>query len=298
MLSRKARELRKTLEKDRLDPTTSIVDKRAAWDEYAKTLPIPEDIAVEDEMISGVSARWYRPPTGQKEGVIVYMHGGGLTEGSVYTAQQLTAHLAQTAQMSVLSVDYPLAPEHPYPAALEAMLAVYRALLERGLQPAQIAFGADSSGCNLALATLIALRDQASPLPGAAFLISPSVDLTFTGESMVSRAALDPMVSPEVLRDCAKLYAQEVDLSLPAVSPLFADLSDLPPFLIQAGDHEILLSDAIRLHARVEASGGISALKIWPEMWHVWHYFVEMPEAEQGIEEIGRFLAGYLTSRP
>lgn len=289
MPSQESVKIRRTLVKDQLDDTP-ISQKRKAWDDFAKSVPLPVGVFVSEAVIEERLCLWFRTANTFDQQVIIYIHGGGLTEGSVYTAQEFTARLALVTQIPVLSVNYRLAPEHPYPAALNDMKLVYHSLLTGGFQPKQIVFGADSSGCNLALTTLISMRDESIPLPSANFLISPSVDLTLSGDSIRTRAALDPMVSEEVLAHCAKLYAQDHALDSPKVSALFGDLSGLPNTLIQVGDHEILLSDSIRLHENLQQAGGQSTLKIWEEMWHVWHYFPQLPEADKAVNEIKDFL--------
>lgn len=285
--------IRQTLVKDRLDDTP-ITQKRKAWDEYAKSQPLPADVELSEELVEGRLCLRLHATDSQDDSVILYMHGGGLTEGSVYTAQEFTARLAKVTRLPILSVNYRLAPEDPYPAALDDMKAVYRWLLNQGIPPEKIIFGADSSGCNLALATLMALRDEGAPLPAATFLISPSIDLTLSGKSMRTRAMVDPMVSEEVLADCARQYASGYPLSDPLISPLFGDLSGLSNMLIQVGDHEILLNDSTRLHEKIQQVGGQSTLRIWDEMWHVWHYFAKLPEAQEAIIEIRDFLYSVL----
>jgi epsilon-lactone hydrolase len=188
-------------------------------------------------------------------------------------------------------LDYRLAPEHPCPAALEDAVAGYRWLLERGVRPEQIVIGGDSSGGGLALATLVRLREQGVALPAAGVLLSPWVDLTIAGPSIQTRAAIDPLVSPESLRLAAGYYLGGADPRMTLASPLYADLRGLPPLLIQAGDHEVLLSDATRLAEQARAAGVDVTLDVWDEMWHVWQAWAEiLPEGQQAIERIGAFI--------
>lgn len=295
MPSPESKEIRKTLVKDSLESiNTPIVQKRKEWDDYAKSIAIPKGITVTEESIEGIFCLWLRSQTPLDDYVLVYMHGGGLTEGSVFTAREWTARITKQTQIPVLSVDYRLAPENPYPAALEDMLSIYKHLLSIGYNSNKIFFAADSTGCNLALSTLIELRDAGEFLPAATIFISPSVDLTSSGESLETRFAVEPLVTVEAIALCAKQYAQEIELSSPCVSPLFADLSNLPNTLIQVGDHEILLSDSIRLHEAILKVGGKAKLDIWEDMWHVWHYFPDLPEAQKALEDISKFLNPFL----
>jgi acetyl esterase/lipase len=191
----------------------------------------------------------------------------------------------------VLLIDYRLAPEHPCPAAIEDAAQAYRWLLQQGIAPGQIAIGGDSAGGGLALAALVELRDSGVDMPAAAFMISPWVDLALTGESLQTRAQVDPLSSCEGLHAAAQLYLAGRDPRDPRASPLYADMHNLPPLLIHAGDHEVLLSDATRLAAKAEVSGVEVRLEIWEEMWHVWHaWAADLPEAREAIERIGAFV--------
>jgi len=287
MPSQESIEIRKTIIKDELREDIPIQQKRLEWEEYARSLPLPSGIKLENVQIAEVPCLWVHPENSNDEQVIVYMHGGGLVEGSAATTQVFAARLAKTTGYSVLVVEYRLAPEHPFPAALHDITAVYKALIMGRFQPEQIAFGGDSSGGGLALATLIALRDEQVSLPESIFLLSPVLDQTCSGESMVTRADIDLFTAKDVLMDCAEQYAQGADLKNPLISPLFADLSGLPPILLQVGDHEILLSDSVRLAEKEEAN---ATLKVWDSMWHVWQYYTDLPEAQQALEEISDFL--------
>jgi acetyl esterase/lipase len=192
-------------------------------------------------------------------------------------------------------VDYRLAPEYPFPAAIEDVTKAYRWLIKSGTQPHQIIMGGDSSGGGLAMSTLLSLRDSGDPLPSAVILLSPWLDLALTGESLVSRAHLDPLVSQEGLRACAKHYIGDRDPKDPLISPLYADLHSLPPMLIHVGDHELLLSDAIRLADRAQAANVEVKLDVWPEMWHVWHaWAASLPEGQEALNQIGGYVRRYL----
>ena len=266
MPSEESIEIRKSIVKDQLRKDIPLIQKRQEWEEAALKTPIPLGIKLETDLIGQVPCLWIKEESSLENYVIVYIHGGGLTEGSAITTRAFGARLTKVIHMPVLVVDYRLAPEYPFPAALQDVKKVYLNLLENGYKPEQIIFGGDSNGGGLALATLIALRDEGKNLPAGIFLISPVVDLTFSGESMTTRADLDPFTSKEALIDCAQLYAQEKDLRSPLISPLFAELSGLPPMLIQVGDHEILLSDAVRLAEKANQNGSTAILKVWEAM--------------------------------
>lgn len=291
MTSKISSEIRKTIVKDTLQPDVPLDQKRTEWEQWVLSLPIPSGVEFESVKIAEVPCLWIHPEQSRTDCVILYVHGGGLVEGSAITTRELGSRLAKTTKISILVIDYRLAPEYPYPAALEDVTAVYRTLIDsQSYQPHQIIFGGDSNGGGLALSAILALRDEKRPLPAALFLISPVVDLTFSGESMTTRTEIDPFTSEEVLRHCAQLYAQDEPITNPLISPLFADLSSLPSTLIQVGDHEILLSDSVRLAENAGRAGCQVSLKIWESMWHVWHYFADLPEAQEALEDIRAFI--------
>jgi acetyl esterase/lipase len=194
--------------------------------------------------------------------------------------------------LRLFSLDYRLAPEHPFPAALEDARAGYLWLLDQGFQPERIALAGDSAGGGLSMALMLALRDEGLPLPAGAALISPWADLTGSGESVRSRLGLDPLFKPDDLPRAAQHYLNGHDPRHPLISPVFADPHDLPPVLIQVGDHELLLSDSTQLHANLVRAGVEAQLHIWPQLWHVFHAAGErMPESKQAIRELAEFLA-------
>jgi acetyl esterase/lipase len=238
----------------------------------------------------GVSAEWSVADGVDQGKVILYVHGGGYVMGSAGSHRDMTGRLSQAAGARVLSLNYRLAPEHPFPAPVDDSVAAYRWLLGQGIQASNIAIAGDSAGGGLALAALIAIRDAGEPMPAAGIGISPWVDMEGTGESMATRAAVDPVVQKEGLLDMAKLYLGGADPKDPLAAPLHADLSGLPPLLIQVGDAETLLDDSTRITERARKADVDVTLKIWDEMPHVWHLFAPiLPEGQQAIEEIGTF---------
>lgn len=256
-----------------------------------RSFTAPADTIVESTEVDGVPAEWVCAPGVDRDRVLLYLHGGGYVIGSIATHRGLIARLSQAANCRALALDYRLAPEHRYPAAVEDATKAYRWLLRQGVAPGKIAVAGDSAGGGLTMATLVALRDAGDPLPAAAAPLSPWVDLEGTGESMKTRVDVDPMVEPGGLFGMAKIYLGDADPRQPTASPLHADLTGLPPLLIQVGDLETLLDDSTRLAARAEAAGVDVTLEVWPEMVHVWQLFAPMlPEGREAIARIGAFV--------
>ena len=238
----------------------------------------------------GVSAEWSVADGVAEDKVILYVHGGGYVMGSAGSHRDVTGRLSKASGARVLSLNYRLAPEHPFPAPVDDAVAAYRWLLAQGISSSNIAIAGDSAGGGLAFATLLALRDAGDPLPAAGVGISPWVDMEGTGESMTTRAAVDPVVQKEGLLEMAKLYLGDADPKNPLAAPLHANLAGLPPLLIHVGDAETLLDDSNRITERARKAGVNVTLKIWDEMPHVWHLFAPiLPEGQQAIEEIGAF---------
>ncbi|HXG21908.1 MAG TPA: alpha/beta hydrolase [Methylomirabilota bacterium] len=250
-----------------------------------------DDIQTENVTVAGCAAEWVRAPGVQAGRAILYLHGGGYVMGSLNTHRSLAGEIARAAQAAVLLLDYRLAPEHPFPAAVEDGVAAYRWLLEQGLKPQSLAIAGDSAGGGLAMAVLVFARDQKLPMPAAAVPISPWSDMTCTNESYKTRAAADPMVAPGGINKMADRYLQGADPKHPYASPNFANLKGLPPLLIHVGRDEVLLDDAVKLDQKATADGVKSTLEIWDDMIHVWHAFHPMlPEGKQAIVRVGEFL--------
>ena len=252
--------------------------------------PAPAGVTCTPVEAGGVSAEWSVADGADQDKVILYVHGGGYVMGSAGSHRDMTGRLSQASGARVLSLNYRLAPEHPFPAPVDDSVAAYRWLLGQGIQASNIAIAGDSAGGGLAFAALIAIRDAGEPVPAAGIGISPWVDMEGTGESMTTRAAVDPVVQKEGLLGMAKLYLGDADPKNPLAAPLHANLAGLPPLLIQVGDSETLLDDATRITERARKADVDVTLKIWDEMPHVWHLFAPiLPEGRQAIEEIGAF---------
>lgn len=250
--------------------------------------PKPDDITWEKVDVAGTSAIWVSPDNGKPDRVIVYLHGGGYSTGRAAEYLALASHLARATRARVLAVDYRLAPEHPFPAAIEDARAGYGFARSAGYAPGQIALAGDSSGGGLVLATLIELRDRGESLPRTAICICPWTDLSLSGASLQANADRDPMIRQSTLALMAEAYLGERDRRTPTASPLFADLAGLPALLVQAGSSELLFDDATRLAERAEAAGVDVTLQIWDDTFHVWHSHADhLPEAQDAMAQIG-----------
>jgi monoterpene epsilon-lactone hydrolase len=226
---------------------------------------------------------------------VLYLHGGGYVTGSPSLYRHFTWRIAAATRATVLAIDYRLAPEHPFPAALDDAVAAYRWLLDNGANPRRTMFIGDSAGGGLALAALLKLRDDDTPLPAAVAALSPWTDLALTGASLSLNARADPMLNVEDTRLFAACYLAGTDPRSPDASPLYGDPAGLPPTLIHVGSDEILLDDSVRMADRLRAGGRHVELEIWPRMPHVWHLFGPvLPEARQAIAHIGAFAQRWL----
>jgi monoterpene epsilon-lactone hydrolase len=269
----------------------SIEDQRAAFDALASQFPLAEDVRRDPVDAAGVPAEWITTPEALHERGIYYLHGGGYTLGSINTHREIISRLSRAARARGLAIDYRLAPEHPFPAAVEDSTAAYRWLLAIGVDPARLVIAGDSAGGGLTVATLVALRDAGDPLPAAAVCLSPWIDLEGLGESMTTRAEVDPMVQREELLQHVKAYLGDAHPRTPLAAPLYADLRGLPPLLIQVGTAETLLDDSTRLAERAKAAGVDVVLEPWDDMIHVWQFCAAiLPEGQQAIDRIGEFI--------
>lgn len=268
----------------------SVEEIRAGFEQTGAAFPAPPDVAIEKVSANGVPAEWLTPPSAG-EGVLLYLHGGGYVIGSINTHRGLVATIAKAASVRALIIDYRLAPEHPFPAAVDDATAAYRFVLASGISPSRIVIGGDSAGGGLTIATLVNLREKGERLPAAAVCLSPWVDLEGIGESMTTKAAEDPIVQKDRLVQMAQRYLGGADARHPLAAPLYADLRGLPPLLIQVGTAETLLDDARRITERARAAGVDVTLEEWEDMIHVWQIFAPMvPEGMQAINRIAEFV--------
>jgi monoterpene epsilon-lactone hydrolase len=277
----------------KLPPSDSLTtaERRAQYERAEKAFPTPPDVKVEHVGAPAAPAEWLRPPAADSGRVVLYLHGGGYVIGSPRSHRHLAAAIAGAARASALLLDYRLAPEHPYPAAVEDATAAYRWLLDRAVAPGRIVIAGDSAGGGLTVATLLALREAGVPLPAAGVCISPWVDLTCGGDSYRTKAAADPIVTRAGVAQMAQAYLGATPPRTPLASPLFADLRGLPPLLIHVGSEEVLLDDARLLAERARAAGVEVTLEVYDRMIHVWHWFLPMlDEAQSAVEAIGRFV--------
>lgn len=221
---------------------------------------------------------------------MLYLHGGGYVIGGLESHTAMATHIARASACDVLLIDYRLAPEHRFPAAVDDAVAAYRWLLEQGTDPGTLVIGGDSAGGGLTVATLLRLREEGAPLPAAAVVISPWADLELA-ETSREGADADPMVDVVSLRWMRDLYMGDADPRDPCATPLNGELHGLPPILVQVGEHEILLSDSRRLAASIRRAGGEVELQEWPGMVHVWHFFAgAVPEADSAVDSLGTWV--------
>lgn len=254
-------------------------------------VPPPADIKCEPVNAGGVDAEWVTAPGAAADRAVLYLHGGGYVIGSAKTHRDLMGRISRGAKARVLGLNYRLAPEHPFPAAVDDAVAGYRWMLAQGIKPSRIAVAGDSAGGGLTVAALVAIRDAKLATPAAGICMSPWVDLEGIGESMKTRAQADPVVQREGLVGMASAYLQGKDPRTPLAAPLYADLKGLPPLLIQVGDAETLLDDSNRLAGRAKAAGVEVKLEVWPEMIHVWQLFASfLPEGQEAIDGINKFI--------
>jgi len=266
-------------------------ERRQRLDALGEQYPLPTDVRVETADADGVAAEWTAAPGAESERVILYLHGGGYTAGSLKSHRHMVAQAGREAKARTMALEYRLAPEHPFPAAVEDAVAGYRFLLSRGFSPNRIAVAGDSAGGGLTVALLVSLRDAGLPLPACAWCISPWVDLEGTGASMTAKATVDPMVQQGYLIELAEAYLDGVNPRTPLAAPLYADLKGLPPMLIQVGSAETLLDDAVRLAGAAGSADVRVRLEVWPDMIHVWQLFYQQVAAgRRALAEAGAFI--------
>jgi acetyl esterase/lipase len=269
----------------------SLEEERANLDEGGARFLVPDDVTQEVVDAGGVPAEFLVAPGAADDRVVLYLHGGGYVIGSIKSHRYLMQNISRHSGAKTLGLDYRLAPENPFPAAVEDATKAYQWLLAQGYKAKNIAIAGDSAGGGLTLATLVNLRDKGIELPAAGVLISPWADLTGDAEAVKTRADIDPMVKPEGLYSLGEKYLNGVDAKTPLASPVFADITGLPPLCIHVGGREILYDDSITIADKARAAGVEVELLDEPELFHVWHAFAPMlEEAQDAVEKIGAFL--------
>jgi monoterpene epsilon-lactone hydrolase len=276
---------------------SDVNEQRRLLKELLSAQPLPADVTVTAAALATVPTAEITVDGIEPRHVVLYFHGGVYVMGDAFLAADLASQVGRRTDAKVISVDYRLAPEHPYPAAVDDALAAYEALLDNGNAPSDIVLAGESAGGALAVATLVNARDHELPLPAAAFVMSPYADLTLAGTTMETKSEVDPLMSREALQPRVADYTAGQDAALGLISPIFADLSGLPPLIIQAGTHEVLLDDAVRL-ARQAATADVEVtLDVTPRVPHVFQaYHPILDEAVAALDRAGQFLSAQLAS--
>jgi epsilon-lactone hydrolase len=278
-------------------PSSDVHEQRRQLRELLSAQPLPADVTVTKAALGGVPVAEITVDGVEPRHVVLYFHGGVYVMGDAFLAADLASQVGRRTAARVLSVDYRLGPEHPYPAAVDDALAAYQALLDNGTAPSDIVLAGESAGGGLAVATLVSARDHGLPQPAAAYLMSPYADLTLAGTTMQTKREADPLLSPDALQARVPDYTAGQDAALGLISPIFADLSGLPPLIIQGGTHEVLLDDAVRL-ARQAATADVEVtLDITPGVPHVFQaYYPILDEAAAALDRAGQLLSTHLAS--
>jgi len=279
--------------------STDPLTLRKAVASTAKRMPpLPDFVSMDITSIDGIPAAWFDTPGNDPSRVILYLHGGGyLFCSALTTHRDLLWRLSQAAECRVLAIDYRLAPENPFPAAVEDAVKAYRWLLDEGYAPKCLAIAGDSAGGGLTFGSALKIRDENLPLPAALVGMSPWTDLAATGASVIKNAKKDALIPGEGLREGAEYYLQGEDPKNPYASPLYGDLAGLPPTLLQVSNEEVLLDDSRRLAAKMKNAGVPVLLDVWKGLPHVWQALAMLlPEGRAAIKGVGRFLRGHMKS--
>jgi len=297
MVSKEMKRLIKMLKRmSEIATKKRLEDYRNAADQMVAIGEISEDTTIEEIKVNEISSVWITAPEVAKDQVILYLHGGGYVGGSINNYKEFGARISRASDSRVLLIDYRLAPENPYPAALEDAIVAYKWLIDNeGINPKKIIIGGDSAGGGLTAVTLLKLRDLNITLPSAAVLLSPWTDLDVTGDSIRRNRRKDPIIDASETFFMADLYIGNNDPKNPYISPLYGDLKGVPPLFIQVGSHEIILDDSLRF-AEVAKSAGVEiTLDVWEEMFHGFQLLAAWaPEGEQAIEKMGEFIQKHI----
>ncbi|MGH6870234.1 MAG: alpha/beta hydrolase [Rhizomicrobium sp.] len=273
----------------------SLADQRARLESLAAFFPVADGTEVEPGTVGGVKGEWVAARRARRDAVVLYLHGGGYLLGSPVSHRHLLAAVSEASGLRTFAAEYRLAPEHPFPAAVDDAVAAYKGLLDSGIAANRIVIMGDSAGGGLTIATLVAARDKGLAMPACAVAISPWADLSQGGEAHRARKSRDPMVGKEGLDEMAAAYLAGADPKTPLASPLFADLKGLPPLLIQVGTEEALYDDAMALTRRADSAGVDVSSESWGGMVHVWHIFHPiLGEGRDAIARIGSFVKTHI----
>ena len=272
-------------------PATTVLEARERLEMLAGE-GLPEGIEIQSVAENGVKGEWIKSGSVVDSKVVVYFHGGGFIMGSLKSSRGLAILLSQVTQCPVFSVDYRLAPENPFPAALDDAVAVYYWLENKGFLAENLAFVGDSAGSGLALSAISVLKNNHRKLPGVVGLITPWLDLLGTGQSRKTKQDSDPWYNPDSIElQAGRIYAGENDLGNPLISPFYADITGFPPILIQAAGEDTLVDDSLQFYEKWKGTGVEITLEYWEEMWHVWHHFAgQLPEAQEALSQLGQFI--------
>jgi epsilon-lactone hydrolase len=276
-------------------PGADVSEQRRLLHKLLSAQPLPADVTVTEAALGGVRTADITIDGIEPRHVVLYFHAGVYVMGDAFLAADLASQVGRRIGAKAISVDYRLAPEHPYPAAIDDALAAYEALLQNGARPSDIVFAGESSGGGLVIATLLNARDRGLPLPAAAFVMSPYVDLTLSGTTMRTKHEVDRLLSRENLQPRVNDYTAGQDATSWLISPVFADLSGVPPLIIQAGSHEVLLDDAVRLAGQAATADVEVTLDITPGVPHVFQaYYPILDEAAAALDRAGQLLSAHL----
>lgn len=274
---------------------TELAQMRRDIDARGMAFGLASDVVVDKVSAGGVPSEWTATPDARADSVILYLHGGGYVIGSLDSHRHVAAEVGRAAGVRTLAIDYRLAPEHPFPAAVDDTVAAYRYLLDSGVSAGRIAFVGDSAGGGLVVGAMLAVKDAGLPQPACGWCISPWVDMEALGQSFTDRAATDPTVQKATIALMAERYLGAADPRSPYAAPIYGDLRGLPPLLLQVGSVETLLDDSLALARAAAIADVVVDLQIWPEMIHVWHqWHTQLEAGRKAIASGGSFVRGML----
>ena len=272
-------------------PVKTLDESRAEYEKFVNTFPTDPEITAERVNAGGVAAEWVSVPGASEDHTVIWLHGGGFVIGNTRTHRGISGLISRASGARVLCLDYRLSPEVPFPAPVEDAVAAYKWLLSQGADPKKVVFGGESAGGGLTVSVLVALRYTGEPSPAGGVCMSTWADLAHTGDSIKANAAVDPSLTIEGLEAFAQAYLGDRDRRAPLASPVYADVSGLPPLLFMVGSVEIIRDDSVRLVEKAKAAGVDATLEVWDDMPHNWHQFaLVLPEGQQAVDRIGGFI--------